>query len=64
MALTFASMFSPGTSFWDLAGAVTQPIFAGGTLSARERAARAAYEQAMNNTEAPCLLLFRTSPIR
>jgi NodT family efflux transporter outer membrane factor (OMF) lipoprotein len=59
MALTFASMFSPGTSFWDLAGAVTQPIFAGGTLSARERAARAAYEQANEQYRSTLLTAFQ-----
>jgi NodT family efflux transporter outer membrane factor (OMF) lipoprotein len=59
MALTFASMFASGTSFWDLAGAVTQPIFAGGTLSARERAARAAYEQADEQYRSTVLTAFQ-----
>jgi NodT family efflux transporter outer membrane factor (OMF) lipoprotein len=41
-----AQLFSPGTGFWNLAGAATQPIFRGGTLLFQERAARAAFDQA------------------
>ncbi len=39
-------LFTPGTGFWSIAGSLTQPIFEGGTLLHRERAARAAYDQA------------------
>jgi len=46
MALTAAKMFSAGAGFWDLGASVTQPIFQGGTLLHRERAARAAYVEA------------------
>jgi NodT family efflux transporter outer membrane factor (OMF) lipoprotein len=46
MALTAAKIFSAGAGFWDLGASVTQPIFQGGTLLHRERAARAAYVQA------------------
>ena len=46
MALTAAKIFSAGAGFWDLGASVTQPIFQGGTLLHRERAARAAYIQA------------------
>ena len=46
MALTAAKMFSAGSGFWDLGATVTQPIFQGGTLLHKERAARAAYLQA------------------
>lgn len=59
MALTFASMFSSGTAFWDVAGAVTQPIFQGGTLAARERAARAAYTQAGEQYRSTVLTAFQ-----
>jgi NodT family efflux transporter outer membrane factor (OMF) lipoprotein len=45
-ALAFGQMFSSGTGFWTLAGSVTQPLFQGGTLLHRERAARAAYTNA------------------
>jgi NodT family efflux transporter outer membrane factor (OMF) lipoprotein len=46
MALIFSKMFSAGSGFWDLGAGVAQPIFEGGTLLHRERAARAAYTQA------------------
>ncbi len=46
MALHAAKMFSAGAGFWDLGASVTQPIFQGGTLLHKERAARANYVQA------------------
>jgi NodT family efflux transporter outer membrane factor (OMF) lipoprotein len=45
-ALTPATMFTPATAIWSVAGGVTQPIFQGFTLLHQERAARAAYELA------------------
>jgi NodT family efflux transporter outer membrane factor (OMF) lipoprotein len=42
-ALSAGQMFSSGTGFWALAGSVTQPLFEGGALMHRDRAARAAY---------------------
>jgi outer membrane protein TolC len=45
-ALVFSQMFSSGTGFWTLAGSVTQPIFQGGALLHRQRAAQAAYTEA------------------
>jgi NodT family efflux transporter outer membrane factor (OMF) lipoprotein len=42
----FAWMFRSGGPFWALAGGVTQPIFEGGTLLHRKRAAGAALKQA------------------
>jgi NodT family efflux transporter outer membrane factor (OMF) lipoprotein len=42
----FAWMFRTGGPFWSVVGGVTQPIFEGGTLLHRERAARAALQQA------------------
>jgi len=45
-ALMAGQMFAGGTGFWTLAGGVTQPIFQGGALLHRERAARAAYTEA------------------
>jgi NodT family efflux transporter outer membrane factor (OMF) lipoprotein len=38
--------FTPGTGFWSIAASLTQPIFDGGTLLHKERAARAAYDEA------------------
>jgi NodT family efflux transporter outer membrane factor (OMF) lipoprotein len=45
-ALTLGSLFSPGTSFWTLAGGITQTIFDAGTLLHKKRAAVAAFDQA------------------
>jgi NodT family efflux transporter outer membrane factor (OMF) lipoprotein len=45
-ATQISQVFAPGNGFWTLAGAVTQPIFEGGTLLHKERAAREAYRQA------------------
>jgi NodT family efflux transporter outer membrane factor (OMF) lipoprotein len=45
-ALAIDQLFTPGTGFWSAAGAVTQPIFHGGTLLHRELAAKATYDQA------------------
>jgi NodT family efflux transporter outer membrane factor (OMF) lipoprotein len=42
----FSNLFSPAGIIWSLAGSVTQPIFEGGTLRARKRAAEAAAEAA------------------
>jgi NodT family efflux transporter outer membrane factor (OMF) lipoprotein len=41
-ALTLGSMFSGPTALWSVAGTVTQPLFHGGTLLHRQRAAEAA----------------------
>jgi NodT family efflux transporter outer membrane factor (OMF) lipoprotein len=40
-------LFSPGTSIWSLGAGLVQPIFRGGELTAKRRAAIAAYEQAL-----------------
>lgn len=45
-ATVISQLFTPGNGFWSVAGSLTQPIFEGGTLLHRERAARAAYDQA------------------
>jgi NodT family efflux transporter outer membrane factor (OMF) lipoprotein len=42
----FAWMFRTGGPFWTIVGGVTQPIFEGGTLLHRKRAATAALKQA------------------
>ena len=41
-----AQLFAPGTNFWNLAAGATQPLFDGFALRHRERAARAAFDQA------------------
>jgi NodT family efflux transporter outer membrane factor (OMF) lipoprotein len=40
------NLFGHGTSFWNLGAAITAPIFDGGTLKHRQRAAEATYRQA------------------
>lgn len=42
----FSNLFTPGAGFWSVAGSATQPIFEGGTLLHKTRAARAAFDQA------------------
>jgi NodT family efflux transporter outer membrane factor (OMF) lipoprotein len=43
---TLANVFTPTGIVWSIAGSLTQPIFEGGTLKARKRAAQAALEVA------------------
>jgi NodT family efflux transporter outer membrane factor (OMF) lipoprotein len=45
-AAALSNMFTPGTNFWTLAGGVTAPIFEGGTLLHKQRAAEAGFDQA------------------
>ena len=45
-AIAISQLFTPGTGFWALAATVAQPIFQGGTLLHRQRAAEEAYKQA------------------
>jgi len=45
-ALSIDKLFTSGSGFWEAGGAVTQPLFDGGTLLHQERAAKAAYRQA------------------
>jgi NodT family efflux transporter outer membrane factor (OMF) lipoprotein len=59
MALEAGEMFAGGAGFWTLAGSVTQPIFEGGTLMHRERAARAAYIQAAEQYRSAVITAFQ-----
>jgi NodT family efflux transporter outer membrane factor (OMF) lipoprotein len=59
MALTASKMFAAGAGFWDLGASVTQPIFQGGTLLHKERAARAAYVQAAEQYRSAVLTAFQ-----
>ena len=45
-AFKLAQLFQPGTGFYSLAGAVTEPLFDGMTLLDRQRAAESALDQA------------------
>ena len=40
------NLFTPGNNFWSVAAGLTQPIFQGGTLLHKQRAAEAAFDQA------------------
>ena len=59
MALAFGNIFSAGNGFRDVGASVTQPIFDGGTLLHRERAARAAYIQANEQYRSTVLTAFQ-----
>src|SRR5580704_3491638 len=59
MALAFSQIFGAGTSFGDLAAGVTQPVFEGGTLRHRQRAAEAALTQAQEQYRGVLLTAFQ-----
>jgi len=59
MALAFGNIFSAGNGLRDLTASVTQPIFQGGTLMHKERAARAAYIQADEQYRSTVLTAFQ-----
>jgi NodT family efflux transporter outer membrane factor (OMF) lipoprotein len=54
-----AELFSAGTGFWNLAADVAQPIFQGGTLLHRQRAAEAAFDQAAAQYRSAVLTAFQ-----
>ena len=58
-ATSLATLFSPGSTFWNLAGSVTQPVFDGGELRHREAAARAVYDEAVANYQATVVNAFQ-----
>ena len=58
-AAAMDELFTTGTGFWGLGAAVTAPIFQGGTLLHRERAAKAAYEQAAEQYRSAVLVAFQ-----
>ena len=59
MALEAGKIFSGSAGFWSLAGSLTQPIFEGGALLHKQRAARAAYTQAAEQYRATVLTAFQ-----
>ena len=59
MAIVLGHLFTGGTGFWDVGAGVTQPIFEGGTLLHRERAAQAAYTQAAEQYRSTVLTAFQ-----
>jgi NodT family efflux transporter outer membrane factor (OMF) lipoprotein len=57
-ALSIDQVFASGTGFWGLGAAATAPLFQGGTLLHRERAAKAAYVQAAEQYRSTVLTAF------
>ncbi|WP_371867530.1 efflux transporter outer membrane subunit [Duganella guangzhouensis] len=58
-AATFGKLFEPETTAWSLLAGVTQPIFNGGALSAKRRAAEAAYDAAAAQYRSTVLTAFQ-----
>ena len=58
-ALAFSQLFTPGTGYFTLAGSLTQPIFEGGTLLHRTRAARATYDQSAAQYKSTVITAFQ-----
>jgi NodT family efflux transporter outer membrane factor (OMF) lipoprotein len=57
-AAALSQLFTGGTGFWGLGAEVTAPIFQGGTLLHQERAAKAAYVQALEQYHSTVLTAF------
>jgi NodT family efflux transporter outer membrane factor (OMF) lipoprotein len=58
-ALMLGNLFGAGTGFWSLTGGITQPIFDGGTLMHKERAARAQMDQAAAQYKSTVIAAFQ-----
>ena len=58
-ALAIDQVFTSGTGFWGVGAGLTAPIFQGGALLHRERAARAAYDQAAQQYRSTVLTAFQ-----
>ncbi|MCU4160844.1 efflux transporter outer membrane subunit [Acidiphilium sp. AL] len=58
-ALSAASLFTPQTLLWNLAAGVTQPLFEGGTLLYKRRAAIATMREAAANYQNTVVLAFQ-----
>lgn len=59
MALAIGNTFAAGNGFRDVTAGLTQPVFEGGTLLHKERAARAAYVQADEQYRSTVLTAFQ-----
>ena len=60
MAATAGSLFDSSSTIWNLGAGLMQPVFHGGTLSARKRAAAAAYDQAAAQYRQTVLISFQS----
>jgi len=58
-ALRAGDLFGPGSGLWSIAAGLLQPIFNGGALTARRRAAIAAYDQAAAQYQSTVLTAFQ-----
>ncbi len=58
-ALAIDQVFSSGTGFWGVGAAAMQPLFEGGALLHKERAAKAAYVQAAEQYRGAVLTAFQ-----
>ncbi len=58
-ALTTGSLFTPQTLIWNLAAGLTQPLFEGGTLNAKRKAALAALRGAAANYQGTVINAFQ-----
>ena len=58
-ALQAGKLFGPGSGFWSVAAGLLQPIFNGGALTAKRRAAIAAYDEAAAQYRATVLTAFQ-----
>lgn len=58
-AVSAGQIFNGSAGFWSLGAAVAEPIFDGGTLLHRERAARDAYDEALQQYRSTVLTAFQ-----
>lgn len=59
VATAMAGLFKAGSGFWSVAGAVAQPVFAGGALAHRQAAAEAAWRQTMAQYRATVIAAYQ-----
>jgi len=58
-AVTLGALSEGATGFWDIGASIAQPVFEGGALLHKERAARAAFEQAREQYRSTVLAAFQ-----
>jgi NodT family efflux transporter outer membrane factor (OMF) lipoprotein len=58
-SLRFATLLEPGSNAWTIAGQVTQPLFEGGALRAKRRAALDAFDEASAQYKLTVLTAFQ-----
>ncbi|MGH8228623.1 MAG: efflux transporter outer membrane subunit [Steroidobacteraceae bacterium] len=59
-SFNMATLIDPSSNIWSIAGSIVQPLFEGGTLRAKRRAAVAAYDQAAAQYRLVVLQAFQT----